>query len=187
MKRQPLAHLDWSDSACCGFDIVAGEFVVVTADIADAPPYRPLSALLRRVGRAFGVDVAFVAAWADGEPVVHRAMPRGDDAVLPNSDALQATYGLRLLEAADCHPRAKNERVWFEAVPVVTADGFEHGTLCCRRVVDASDTDHGTRVEALHSVAGLIADWFEDADLSLSGLVPLRGDSMMGSLPMPLN
>ena len=89
-------------------------------------------------------------------------------------DALQSEYGMRLLEA-DAPPNAS-----FHAVPVVTPDGVVHGTLCC--YMPARPGEGGTR--AVGSVAHLIAAWFGEAGLSLSGLMPLRGHSMMGGLPM---
>jgi hypothetical protein len=171
-------HEDWSHSASCAFDIVAGEFVVATADSADLQAYAPLSALLRRVRRAFGIDAAFIAEWAQGEPVVHRSVSALDS----EGDMLHATFGRQLLESSAMPEAGKGERVRFDAVPVVTQDGFEHGTLCCRRVVAAGGQDEDSQREALRSVARLIAAWFEEASLSLSGLVPLRGNSVMGAL-----
>jgi len=157
MEHQHHAE-DWSHSAHCAFDIVAGEFMVVTADAADLRAYGPLTALLQRMRKAFGIDAVFIAEWAQGEPVVHRGIAGYDE-----GDLLHATYAQQLLDADAVH-----------AVPVVTQDGFEHGTLCCR--ADASQR------EALRSVARLIAAWFNEASLSLSGLTPLRGDSVVGAL-----
>lgn len=179
MERE---HDDWSHSASCAFDIVAGEFVVATADTADLQAYAPLSALLRRVRRAFGIDAAFISEWAQGEPVVHRSVAGFHDADAAEGDMLHATYGRQLLDAAAIRQAGKGERVRFDAVPVVTHDGFEHGTLCCRRVVAADGHDEHSEREALRSVARLIAAWFDEASLSLSGLIPLRGDSVMGAL-----
>ena len=179
MKRE---HEDWSHSASCAFDIVAGEFVVATAAAADLQAYAPLSALLRRVRRAFGIDAAFISEWAQGEPVVHRSVSLPDDGNAVEGDMLHATFGRQLLESAAVHEPGKGERARFDAVPVVTQDGFEHGTLCCRRVVAADGQDEHSEREALRSVARLIAAWFEEASLSLSGLTPLRGDSVMGAL-----
>jgi hypothetical protein len=156
---------NWSHSAHCAFDIVAGEFVVATADTADLQAYAPLTALLRRMRKVFGIDAVFISEWAQGEPVVHRGIAGVDE-----GDLLHATYGQRLLEADAVH-----------AVPVITPDGFEHGTLCCG-AAGADREGEGSQREALRSVARLIAAWFDDASLSLSGLIPLRGDSVMGAL-----
>jgi hypothetical protein len=165
-------EIDWSDTATYAFDVVAAEFVVVTADGADLGAYDPLSSMLKRMRKAFGIDFALITEWSNGDPVVRRS--QGDEESA--SDALQSEYGLRLLEAG------APEGTLFHAVPVVTPDGMVHGTLCCfmpdRKGEGAS--------RALKSVAQLIAAWFAEADLSLSGLMPLRGHSMMGGLPMTM-
>jgi hypothetical protein len=159
--------IDWPTDAEYAFDIVAGEFVVVTPDSADLEVHAPLKSLLRRVRRAFGIDAAFISEWASGEPVVRRL--RGDDSRdAVECEGLHVAYATRLLESEAA----------VAAVPVITQDGIVHGTLCA-----ACGDEH---MEALHSVARLIAEWFDDADLSLSGLMPLQGQSVMGSLPMSL-
>ena len=164
-------EIDWSETATYAFDVVAAEFVVVTADATDLKACEPLSAMLKRMRQAFGANFAFIAEWSGGDPVVRRTPP-GDE---PQCDALQCEYGLRLLEGD-----APAEGWAFHAVPVATADGVVHGTLCC--AMPERKGDGASR--ALHSVAHLIAKWFSEADLSLSGLMPLRGHSMMGGLPM---
>lgn len=166
-------EMDWSETATYAFDVVAAEFVVVTAGGADLDVYDPLSSLLGRMRKAFNVEFAFIAEWSAGDPVVRRT-PYGET---PQCDVLQREYGLRLLEgvapADDCS---------YQAVPVATADGGVHGTLCCfmpdRKGEGAS--------RALNSVAQLIGAWFDEAELSLSGLMPLRGHSTMGGLPMTI-
>jgi hypothetical protein len=143
-------EIDWSDGASSAFDVVAGEFVVVTPDAADCEALARLSALLRRVRGAFAVDAVFVSEWAGGEPVARRR----DDA----GGALQAMYGVRLLDTP-VHPRCP---VRFETMAVVGEAGLEYGTLCCRlhppHVDDAP-------LQALQSVARLIAEWFDEATL----------------------
>jgi hypothetical protein len=118
-------------------EVAAGEFVVATASAADIQAYAPLSALLRRVGHAFGIDAAFVS----------------DHHARRETDALQELYGMRLLGAETA------DRFRFEAVPVVTGDGAWRGTLCCRMPAAAGPSEH----EALHSVAQLIANCFAEA------------------------
>lgn len=162
--------MDWSPNATCAFDVVAREFVVVTADGADLHAFSPLCALLRRVHRAFGLEAAFISEGSGGETVVRRRAEADDH----ECDPLQSLFGYRLL-AADA-----GGNNCFDAVPVITSDGVEHGTLCCR--TGGLDSDDSPDREALRSVARLIADWFEDADLSLSGFAPLAGSSVMGSL-----
>lgn len=166
-------EMDWSETATYAFDVVAAEFVVVTADAADIDAYDPLSNLLRRMRKAFGVELAFIAEWSDGDPVVRR-MSHGEQ---PECDPLQSEYGERLLEGA-----RPAEGLSFHAVPVATSDGVVHGTLCCFM----PDRKGEGSARALQSVSKLIAAWFDDAGLSLSGLMPLRGHSMMGGLPMTI-
>lgn len=177
-----MAHQieNWSVEASCAFDIVDSEFVVATADGADVAAYRPVCAVLERVRRSLGIDAAFIAQWAGGAPVVHRA--HGDDEeehIQVGLESLQAVYGRRLLEERSS---ARGDGVRFEAVPVI-ANGMEYGMLCGRRTLtDAS----AVQPPALRSVARLISSWFEEADLSLSGFMPLRGESIMGALPMTM-
>jgi hypothetical protein len=170
-------HIDWSDSASCAFHVVAGEFVVVTADASDLPPYRPVASLLKRVRKVFGIESAFIAEWAHGEPLVRRGHACDDGAPM-ECDALQALFGERLLEGRAGPAGASR----FDAVPVITRDGVEHGTLCCLSKARPNDTDPTAQRDELRAVANLIAAWFDDADLSLSGVLPLSGSSMMGSL-----
>src|SRR5205085_11320662 len=153
-------EMDWSETATYAFDVVAAEFVVVTATAADLACYSPLSSLLGRMRKAFGVEFAFIAEWSDGDPVVRRTV-YGET---PVCDALQYEYGLRLLDGDNAA-----EGSGFHAVPVVTADGVAHGTLCCCM----PDREGQGATRALNSVAQLIAVWFDEADLSLSGLMPL--------------
>jgi hypothetical protein len=166
-------EFDWSETATYAFDVVDAEFVVVTADGADLPCYDPLSSLLRRMRKAFGVPFAFIAEWSDGDPVVRRAGP-GEER---ECDPLHAEYGIRFLQHMDASAGSN-----FHAVPVMTADGIIHGTLCC--CMPPRDGNGSAR--AVRSVAQLIGAWFNDAELSLSGLMPLRGHSMMGGLPMTI-
>jgi hypothetical protein len=167
---QELQFVDWSDSATCAFELVAREFVVVTAEAADLNSFSALCPLLRRVRKAFGVEAAFICEAADGETVVRRR----DVGDATGCDALQSLFGTRLLAASapESSPHS------YETIAVVTSDGVEHGTLCFRIACD----DVTPHLRALNSVAHLIANWFEDADLSLSGFAPLAGSSVMGSL-----
>jgi hypothetical protein len=171
-REYSQGHQDfvWSDWATCAFDVVAREFVVVTADTTDLRSFAPLCSMLRRVRKAFGVEVAFICEGSDGETVVRR---RGED----ESDEchqLQALFGTRLL--TDSAPDSCHHS--YDSVAVVTNDGVEHGTLCCRQAGEGAEVDR----KALHSIARLIANWFEEADLSLSGFSPLAGSTVMGNL-----
>ena len=180
MKQQQYSE-NWSGDASCAFDIVDGEFVVVTADGSDVRSYRPLCAMLERARRLFGLEAVFIAHWANGAPIAHRARTDEDTDLQAGLESLQAMYGRDLLEASS--PRANDsEPARFEAVPVV-AGGLEYGVLCARRsLADAISTEP----PALHTFAQLISRWFEVAELSLSGLAPLRGESVMGGLPMTM-
>lgn len=173
-------RLEWSDSAICAFDIVAGEFVVVTAEAADIQAYAPLKSVLRRLRGNFGVEAVFVSQWANGGQLVHRVHDSsGED------DPLHAVYGAQLLEPLDGSRLPDGEQARFDAIPVISDDGIKYGTLCCRRIVPAGQDAEDLR--ALRSVARLIAKWFDEAALSLSSLMPLQGHSVMGSLPMHLS
>lgn len=132
-------QIDWWDNALHALEVMAGEFVVATTTTADIHEFAPLSALLQRVRRAFGIEAAFVS---DGHA------QRG-------TDALQRLYGMRLLEADE----PANRRCRFEAVPVVTGSGDWRGTLCCRCPAGADAANE----DALRSVAQLIAGWFDQA------------------------
>ena len=168
-------EMDWSAKATCAFDVVAGEFVVATADGADLKAFAHLTSLLRRVRKAFGVEAVFVCEWAGGEPLVRCHRHEAEHA-----DPLQALFGERLLDA-----QAPQGHVYrFDAVPIVTNNGLEHGTLCARRAGREGEADDAAYVDALRSVARLIAGWFDEQSLSLSGYMPLAGSSVMGSLPM---
>ena len=164
--------IEWSETATCAFDLVAREFVVVTADGADLKAFSPLCALLRRMRKAFGLEAAFISEGSGGETVV-RCHEQGSDG---ECDPLQSLFGLRLL--AETAPETCSHT--YDAVPVTTSDGVEHGTLCFR--VAAADGGRAPDLAALRSVARLIANWFDEAELSLSGFTPLAGASVMGSL-----
>lgn len=127
---------DWEDSVGA-LDVADSEFVVATAAVADVQEYAPLSALLQRVRKAFGIEAAFVS----------------DLHARRETDSLQSLYGMRLLEAERPPGRFR-----FEAVPVVTEQGGWRGTLCCRLPVsgDAPQDD------AAKSVARLIANCFDE-------------------------
>lgn len=132
--------MDWWNDTPLAVEVADDGFVVVTASGADIQEYTPLSALLQRVRRAFGIEAAFVS---DGHA------ERG-------TDPLQRLYGMRLLGA----DAAGAARFRYEAVAVVNEEGSWRGTLCCR----FADTPHEG---ALQSVARLIADWFDGAQTAV--------------------
>ncbi|MGE4242389.1 hypothetical protein [Ramlibacter sp.] len=160
---------DWSDSAARALEVVTREFVVVTAESADLRSFQPLCAFLRRVRKGFGVTAAFICEASDGETFV-----RSRDAVnLSGADELRSMYGMRLLTTGAAQGRAHS----CVAIPVITRDGLEVGTLCGRLADAGSPLDPG----ALDSLAQLIANWFDDAELSISGFTPLSAGSGMSS------
>ena len=164
-------NIDWSETASSAFDVVDGEFVVVTADSSDVKSFAPLCALLRRMRKVFGMEAAFISEWAGNEAIVRYGRPDEGDAT--ECDTLQSLFGMRLLGAA------QNESGrHFDAIPVITADGAIHGTLCGLRV----EGDDAQQRAALRSVARLIASWFDEADLTLSGPMQLYSASTMGAL-----
>jgi hypothetical protein len=127
----------WDDAAYA-MEVAACEFVVATAAAADIEAYAPLSALLRRVQGAFGIEAAFVS----------------DHHAARETDALQRHYGMQLLGAGQVGGRYR-----YEAVPVVCGEGNWRGTLCCRIPAAAGSDDR----QALQSVAQLIAKCFVDS------------------------
>jgi hypothetical protein len=148
------SEIEWMDSAAA-IDVVASDFVVVTADAADVPAYERLRALLVRVRNAFGIEAAFVSEWACGAPVLRAS---GSEAC-----ALHALYGARLLDK----PRARGSEFRIETVPVVSDAGLELGTLCSRRESgkgDGKGDDEHAVAGALWAVARLIAGWFDEAE-----------------------
>lgn len=128
-------------------EVVASELVVTTPSGTDLREFAPLSALLQRVHRAFGIDLAFVSEWC-GEPVVR---PEA------GADALRMLCGRRVLESL----APGTGGCVFHALTVSTRSGGELGTLCVRSAgrqgIDAVTED------ALRSVARLIGSWFEAA------------------------
>jgi hypothetical protein len=127
----------WDDGVHA-LEVSAGEFVVATAAAADIEAYAPLSALLRRVEGAFGIEAAFVS----------------DHHAARETDALQRHYGMQLLGASEVAGRYR-----FEALPVISGEGGWRGTLCCRIPATAGAEER----QALQSVARLIAKSFADA------------------------
>lgn len=143
--------IEWRDSVARAVEVVDSEFVVAMAASADVREYAPLSSLLQRMRRAFGIEAAFVSEWVQGELVVRSHAERGE------VHALQEAYGMQLLQAGA--PAGRSFR--FAAVPVVTGEGCCHGMLCCR--CPAGTAHESAHDGALYSVARLIADWFSEA------------------------
>lgn len=159
---------DWWGWGDRGVEVVASEFVVTTSRTSDVAACAPLAALLRRTGEAWGMELVLVSEWADGAPASR--MHTGD------VDALQVTYGRRLLEAG-----VKSSQFRYHAVPVVGSSSLAHGTLCCRYPASTAGREAG--LGALPSVARLIACWFEQAPAAAGA--PPRGEIPKALQPIP--
>ena len=140
-------YWDQWDRGAVATEVVASELVVTTSEGADVCEYAPLAALLQRVHKAFGIEMAFVSEWC-GEPVVRTRA---------EADALHTPYGRRVLEST----RPSGGAVRFDALPVLGDDGLAHGTLCFR--LTGRDALDAATEGALNSVARLIANWFAAA------------------------
>jgi len=107
-----------------GLSVTHSEFVTVSAEGAQRDAYAPLAALLRRLLDSVGVHAVFVAQFLDGVPVVRQRGPQARWLVT-RGDAAEAAYGQLAL--------ARGSRVPAHciALPVLSADGQDFGTLCC--------------------------------------------------------
>jgi hypothetical protein len=144
----------WQDLSGA-FEVAAADLVVATPEGADHEALGHLSALLQRVCGVFGMEAVFVSEWVGAGPIVR---PKHD----AGANTLRALYGARLLDT----PALKRAKSRFDAVPVLSGDGADYGTLCCRQPLSGQEKDDGKRVEALESVARLIAEWFGRAELA---------------------
>jgi hypothetical protein len=121
------------------------DFVVVSADGADHPLYERVAPLLQRIRGALDLDVVFVAQLASGRPCIRRAASDDQrEAILAeHTDPLEAGFAQSVLTAMNRPGR-------FVALPVVSKDAFDYGTVCCMARDDTS-------ADALFSVARLVA------------------------------
>jgi hypothetical protein len=164
-------HLSqWADSAASDFSVVARDFVVATADGADLRYFSPLCGVLRRLRNSLGIEAAFIAEAVCGETVV-RQIQRSQPV---ECDSLHVLFGHSLLGAKT----AEGRQFGFAAVPVVTRDQLHHGTLCCRGAVERQVPQR----EVMDAVAKLIAKWFEQATVSMSGFAPIGAITSMAPL-----
>jgi hypothetical protein len=138
----------WSDDLD-GLAVEDCELVAVTADGAENPLCAPIAPLLQRIRRALGIDVVFVTLFVGQRPAMRQWRTLGDHA-LDGSDCDPLELDLaKQLVAARAAPSSRG----FLAQPVVSKDGREFGTVCCRRPAAESAVDGS----ALQSVAKLIA------------------------------
>lgn len=87
---------------------------------------------------------------------------------------LHVLFGHTLLGANT----AEGRQFGFGAVPVLTRDQLHHGTLCCRGAVAGQMPQR----EVMDAVAKLIAKWFEQATVSMSGFAPAGAITSMAPL-----
>ncbi|MBI5278193.1 MAG: hypothetical protein HY854_17225 [Burkholderiales bacterium] len=131
-----------------GLSVVDGAFVLVTAEGSDHPKYNAVAALLRRIRRGLGIDVVFVSLFIDGQPQVR--YPELDEE--GDCDPLEAAFARQVLGCSETL-----------VLPVLGREGWVYGTVCCE--VHSSDSAWGDRsqVQALESVAGLLATTLDEA------------------------
>lgn len=156
----PRQLSQWADSAASDFSVVARDFVVATADGADLRSFSPLCGVLRRMRNSLGIEAAFIAEAVCGETVVRQV--QHDQPV--ECDSLHVLFGNSLLGA----DTAEGRQFGFGAVPVLTRDQLQHGTLCCRGGAEGQVPQR----EVMVAVAKLIANWFEQAAVAMNGLAP---------------
>jgi hypothetical protein len=137
---------DWDDLS--GVEVVAGEFMIVTADESSSAVYAPISRLLEQVRERAGMDVVFISQFVNGQRVIRHVAADPRDGHAPaqaDADPLEATYCQRVVERrlADGLPDALadpeaarlaltgrlNVRAHV-AAPIVGADGRVFGTVC---------------------------------------------------------
>jgi hypothetical protein len=141
-----------------GLSVSDGAFVVVTADGSDHAKYNAVAALLRRIRKVLGLDVVFVSLFIGGQPQVRYPDEDGGD----DCDPLERAFARQWL-ACDSADGAL-------ALPVAGREGWIYGTLSCKVHADGGAWGDRSQVEALESVAGLLATALDEA------LAPLTSD-----------
>ena len=152
------ALFDWQ-ADLDGVSVLSGEFVVVTADGADHRNYLAVTALLKRIRKVLGLEVVFVTQFQGGQPLVRYPT---DMEVESACDPLEEAYGCQLLAA--------QPGIGSFALPVEGREGWIYGTVCCARHPDDRTWGDRSQLDALHSVARLVASTLDDA------LAPLTSD-----------
>lgn len=165
-----IQYLDqWSDSATSDFSVVSRDFVVATPDGADLKSFSPLCGVLRRMRNSLGIEAAFIAEAVCGETIVRQL----DEEDSRDCDTLHVLFGTSLLGGDTPDGQAYG----YGAVPILTRDHLHHGTLCCR------GTDGKAPERAvMQAVAKLIANWFEQATISMNGFAPAGAITSMAPL-----
>jgi hypothetical protein len=135
-----------------GLVVEDGEFVTVTADGAEHDLFSPVVPLLQRIRKALSIDIVFVAHMIGGVPYVRRAHGGNQRKaiVAERADVMESEVGKGTLGGRGGRPP-------YLCLPVVSKDGHEFGTVCCRLQPQRSDLGAGSEEEALYSVARLVA------------------------------
>ena len=159
------ALFDWQ-ADLDGVTVQSGEFVVVTADCADHRNYQAVTALLKRIRKVLGLEVLFVTQFLDGQPLVRYPSDTETDSAC---DPLEEAYGSRLLMSQPGVNAAF-------ALPVEGREGWVYGTVCCARHADDRAWGDRSQLDALNSVARLVASTLDDSLAPLtSDFAPLHG------------
>lgn len=168
---------DWNDLS--GVEVVAGEFVTVTAD-QGAPPHEPITRLLQQVRERTGMDVVFISQFVNGKRLVRHVAsdPRDSRAVAEGrADPLEATYCQRVVDGrlpramadARAHPEAARLRFTTEmdvrahvSAPVLSGEGRVFGTVCAYAHRPRPGLDEARRV--VNAVARALGNALEQAE-----------------------
>lgn len=169
---------DWDDLS--GMEVVAGEFVVTSADESSNAVYEPITRLLQQVRERARMDVVFVSQFLDGQRVIRHVAADPRDGRAPtegDADPLEATYCQRIVERrlADGLPDALADpeaaRLALTgrldvrahvAAPVVTGNGRVYGTVCAYAHQPRANVDEALAV--VRTVARVLARALEQAD-----------------------
>ena len=152
MEFSTSSH-SWTDDVH-GLHATHGELVAVTAEGADHPSCGPIAALLDRMRRVLALDVVFVALFADGCPAYRQWRTLGPEG-LDETDCDGAELDLAKQIVSDRSDCGGTVRLHFLARPVISKDGREFGTVCCRKAPTESESERDAG--ALQSIARLIA------------------------------
>lgn len=142
---------DWHGDFRQGVSVVAGEFIVVTAEGTDYAGYQAVASLLNRIRRVLALDVVFISQFVDGQPQVR--YPYVDEDAGP-CEPLEEAYGQELLGAVPAEVLA---------APVAGREGWIYGTVCCIQQPQGGPWGEQPQADALQSVARLVASTLDDA------------------------
>lgn len=162
---------EWDDLS--GVEVVAGEFVTVTADTGSASRYQHIGGLLQRVRARTGMDVVFISQFVHGMRVIRHVAADARDPYRVSegaADPLETTYCQRVLDGrlprsmADVRRNAQAAQLPLTrafdvrahmAAPIVTSDGRVFGTVCAYAHQPRSDL--ASPLAVLNAVARALA------------------------------